>query len=140
MTDQPEAFDIEAAKNKYLCLCTFREAFDLCGSLITAIEHERAERARVLIISDGFEAELRKLRAEHAAAIEAACWGQREHDIKTIQHDCGACGGSGHYDEDTQCEYCGRPMDAVRQSPLSAASAHTPNGVFVTEQHDGEKG
>lgn len=38
-----------------------------------------------------------------------------------VRHDCSVCGGSGYAeyqnhpeDEPMQCEYCGRPMEAIR--------------------------
>ena len=31
-----------------------------------------------------------------------------------VRHDCTAWEGSGHMDAKTDCEYCGRPMAAIR--------------------------
>lgn len=45
-----------------------------------------------------------------AQALEA----EREACALQVRHDCTACEGSGHMDAETECEYCGRPMAAIR--------------------------
>ena len=47
-------------------------------------------------------------------AIEKARMEEREACAQQVRHDCTACEGTGHADADTECEYCGRPMAAIR--------------------------
>jgi rubrerythrin len=47
-----------------------------------------------------------QLATARADALEEACG--------SVRHECSACGGSGHADANTECEYCGRPMQAIR--------------------------
>ncbi len=44
---------------------------------------------------------------------------EREACALQVRHDCSACNGSGHLGED-ECEYCGRPMAAIRARAKSA--------------------
>lgn len=46
--------------------------------------------------------------------IEQAIMDEREACATQVRHDCSACEGSGHADAETECEYCGRPMAAIR--------------------------
>jgi hypothetical protein len=48
--------------------------------------------------------------------------------INIVRHDCSACSGSGHAGHDTECEYCGRPMQAIRALPPGSPSSQTDTG------------
>lgn len=39
---------------------------------------------------------------------------EREACAQKIRHDCVACDGTGHASADSECEYCGRPIAAIR--------------------------
>jgi hypothetical protein len=47
-----------------------------------------------------------------------------EEAMQHVRHECGACEGSGHADENTECEYCGRPMSAIHA--LKSKETKTP--------------
>ena len=163
MTPNLEAFDIEAAKRQCKRWLTDYDEYDpevmrvrTLVNAIAALERERAEHAKALIISDGFEAELRKLRAEHAATIEAACRAQKE--AAAVDCDEWAQAAELHVtntrERNAQVLAYKSAASSIRQLPLSAIvpeegtcaheecvlnSAHTPNGVFVTEpRRDGD--
>ena len=114
MTDKPEAFDIEAAKR-------FIERRVLAGEKWPPDANEFMARNMLRdVISD-----LERERAEHAAAIEAACRAQRERDKQIVRMFAVAA----HDAAVPLFEKAIRDIaDAIGQSPL------------VTEQHDGEKG
>ena len=82
-----------------------------------------------------------------AAAIQAAEAAERERCIEAIREACGMCGGKGYTEtshaahgcggdesmcasgcpveqiEQEECEYCGRPIDAIRSAPPSTPEA-----------------
>lgn len=161
-----KAFDIEAASRTLEALLKRidktddqtelrRCAISLVGGLravIAALETERAEHVQELnkltkwlvgalwTLPDELKTgELREAvehcEKEHAQATEAACRAQREKDAKV-------CRALISTDTDWDTSYWNQAVDRcahrIEQSPLSA-SAYT-EGVFVTEQHDGEKG
>jgi len=35
--------------------------------------------------------------------------------MEQVRAECGACSGTGHAGDDAECEYCGRPIAAIRQ-------------------------
>ena len=47
--------------------------------------------------------------------VRRAIAAEREACALQVRHDCNACEGTGHMDSETECEYCGRPMAAIRQ-------------------------
>lgn len=49
---------------------------------------------------------------QHAAIKVMQAWG--EECAQKVRYDCQACEGTGHADAETECEYCGRPMQAIR--------------------------
>jgi hypothetical protein len=36
-----------------------------------------------------------------------------EEAAQEVRNNCQACGGSGHADAETECEYCGRTMQSI---------------------------
>lgn len=49
-----------------------------------------------------------------------------------VRHDCTVCNGSGHADADSECEYCGRPMQAIRAlQPAPTEWVMVPEGSVV---------
>lgn len=51
----------------------------------------------------------------------------RERAVKWVRHECIACGGSGYMPgselESSECEYCGRPIDAIYGLPPEEEAA-----------------
>ena len=74
---------------------------------------ERANRICQELLQSGPSPEAR-IEAEIREAEEAARREEREACALQVRHDCSACNGTGHADAETECEYCGRPMHAIR--------------------------
>jgi hypothetical protein len=49
-----------------------------------------------------------------AAALRDAEKAGMEKAAVSVRAACGACEGTGHAGDDAECEYCGRPMAAIR--------------------------
>ena len=58
-----------------------------------------------------------RLQSEAIAAAEA----MREACCAAIRHECGPCNGTGHAEgiHEYECEYCGRPISAIRNLPAT---------------------
>lgn len=58
------------------------------------------------------------------AYVLAAVAAEREACALQVRHDCTACEGTGYFpgstDTATECEYCGRPMTAIRARAKAA--------------------
>lgn len=76
--------------------------------------------------------EAAKLLDDYSRTQFDAGWRARgEADTEKIRQDCGACGGTGYSEAPIltgeyqhpgeECEYCGRPQDAIKDMPIPAA-------------------
>lgn len=80
-----------------------------------ASKHTRAGWERVAGASrEAAEQALAEAKDEIQERIRAAVEAQKERDAKAIRDNCPACEGTGHADAETECEYCGRPIAAIR--------------------------
>ena len=74
--------------------------------------HHAHEKDAVVCRRDNNEVIALALDSFAARAVEA----EREGCIAAIRAACGPCLGTGHADgvEEAECEYCGRPIAAIR--------------------------
>lgn len=57
--------------------------------------------------------EVARLTAEKQEAEQRGYDAAKEQAKQQVRYDCQACSGTGHADAETECEYCGRPMQSI---------------------------